>query len=357
MDLELPRHTGAWSGFLAGLTGRRVLVALALAVAAALLLNPIFITPLPVLLGRTLFIAMVLLVAFTAAGQWPTRWLPGWMPRWVVQLIAVGVTAPLATLVVYLLSVGGDVRALLANEARISGFLWIAGTGISVGLVLALGALYRERDAQARSQELQFALERATLERQALDARLSLLQAQIEPHFLFNTLANVQELVESGSPRAPQLLQSLIDYLRAAMLKLHDGEPTLGREEALVRAYLELMHMRMPDRLQVTIDIQPALRELRFPAMALLTLVENAVRHGIDPSEDGGRIEVGARRDGDAVSVWVSDTGIGLHESAAPGTGLTNLRARLQVFYGPTATLELSQERPRGPRAELRFVP
>jgi hypothetical protein len=354
--MDIPRHPTAWSGFLAGLTGGRVLVALVLAVAVALLLNPIFITPLPVLLGRTLFLAMVLLVAFTAAGQWPTRWLPNWMPRWVAQLIAVAVAAPLATLAVYLLSVGGDVRALLASEGRISGFLWISFSGMSVGMVLALGALYRERDAQARSQELQFELERATLERQALDARLSLLQAQIEPHFLFNTLANVQELVESGSPRAPALLQSLIDYLRAAMLKLHDGEPTLGREEALVRAYLELMHMRMPDRLQVAIDIDPALRELRFPAMALLTLVENAVRHGIDPSEDGGRIQVGARRDGDAVRVWVSDAGVGLHESAAPGTGLTNLRARLHAFYGPMATLELSQEQPRGLRAEIRFT-
>src|SRR5262249_21315654 len=139
---------------------------------------------------------------------------------------------------------------------------------------------------QARAQELKFALERSTLEKQALDARLSLLQAQIEPHFLFNTLANVQELVESGSPRAAPVLQSLISYLRAAMPRLHDGEPTLGNEEDLVRSYLELMHMRMPDRLQVAIDVDPALRAQRFPSMALLTLVENAVRHGIDPSED-----------------------------------------------------------------------
>jgi len=325
--------------------------ALAMALVGAIVLNPIFVTPFLVLLGRTLFVAMVLLVAFTAAGQWP--WLPRWTPRWVVQLIAVSVAAPLATLVVYLLSVGGDVRALLANEARVMGFIWIAGTSFGVGLLLALGALYRERDAQARAQELTFALERSTLERQALDARLSLLQAQIEPHFLFNTLANVQELVESGSSRAGPVLQSLIDYLRAAMPRLHDGEPTLGNEESLVRAYLELMHMRMPDRLEARIDIDPSLRSVRFPAMALLTLVENAVRHGIDPSEDGGRIEVTARREGDTVRAWVSDTGVGLDENAAPGTGLANLRARLQAFYGPRATLELTEQRPHGLRAEL----
>jgi len=225
-------------------------------------------------------------------------------------------------------------------------------------VVLALGALYRERDAQARSQALAFALERETLERQALDARLSLLQAQIEPHFLFNTLANVQELVESGSPRAAAVLKSLIDYLRAAMPRLHDGSATLGDEETLVRAYLELMLMRMPDRLQFDVRIDPALRGLRFPPMALLTLVENAVRHGIDPSEQGGRIEVGARRNAAGeVEVWVADTGIGMAESAQPGTGLTNLRDRLQAFFGPPAKLELAEQSPHGLHATLRFQP
>jgi sensor histidine kinase YesM len=118
---------------------------------------------------------------------------------------------------------------------------------VVVGLVLALGAMVREQQAHSRARQLHFELERNRLERQALDARLSLLRSQIEPHFLFNTLANVHTLVENGSPRAAAVLGSLIAYLRAAMPRLHDDDnATLGRESALVRAYLELMHMRCP---------------------------------------------------------------------------------------------------------------
>jgi LytS/YehU family sensor histidine kinase len=223
-----------------------------------------------------------------------------------------------------------------------------------VGLLLTLGTLVREREAQARSQALQFALERATLERQAADARLSLLQAQIEPHFLFNTLANVQALVEAGSPRAPAVLASLIAYLRAAVPRLHERDGTLGQELDLVQAYLELMRMRMPDRLSFTIEADAALRLQRFPAMALLTLVENAVRHGIDPSEEGGHIAVRVARCSGAVEVAVEDSGVGLSETGGvSGTGLSNLRERLAAFFGPQARLELGGIEPHGLRATL----
>jgi signal transduction histidine kinase len=351
---DVPPGVPRGSAAFAALSGRAVVTVLLLALLGAAALNPIFITPFVVLLGRTMFLAMALLLAFTAARAWAPRWLP----QWVAQVLAVVLAAPLATLLVYLLSVGGKVSAFTSVPERISGFVWISGTGIVIGLVVALGALYRERDAQLRSQALQFELERATLERQALDARLSLLQAQIEPHFLFNTLANVQALVESGSPRAATVLKSLIAYLRAALPKLHGEAPTLGNEEQLVRAYLELMLMRMPDRLQFSLELDPGLRGLRFPPMALLTLVENAVRHGIDPSEQGGRIEVGARREaGGTVRLWVADSGVGLAESAQPGTGLTNLRERLRAFFGPQADLQLSPAEPHGLRAEIVFQP
>ncbi len=118
---------------------------------------------------------------------------------------------------------------------------------------IALAAMVRQRDAFARDQALAFELERSELERQALDARLRLLQAQVEPHFLFNTLANVQALVDAGSPQASTVLESLIAYLRAAVPRLHEPATTLGQELQLVRAYLELMQMRMPDRLQFTL--------------------------------------------------------------------------------------------------------
>ncbi len=348
--VSTPSMLARWA---AALTARRVVVVLLLCILAAAALNPIFITPFPVVLGRTMFVGMTLLLAFSAVGHWRQRWLP----RWLAQVLAVGLLAPLATFAVYLLSVDGDVAALLRHEGLVSGFMLISITALVVGLVMALGALYRERDAQARAQGLQFALEKSTLERQALDAQLSLLHAQIEPHFLFNTLANVQALVEARSERAAPVLRHLIAYLRAAMPRLDDTDATLGSEVQLVRAYLELMHLRMPDRLQFEIDLEPGLQGLRFPTMALLTLAENALRHGIDPSEEGGRIEVGGRRDSatGSVTLWVADTGVGLAETAAPGTGLANLRARLQAFYGAEARLELNEVVPHGLRAEIVF--
>ncbi|RYY53731.1 MAG: hypothetical protein EOO24_64140 [Comamonadaceae bacterium] len=202
---------------------------------------------------------------------------------------------------------------------------------------------------------MQDALDRETLQRQAADTRLGLLTAQIQPHFLLNTLANVQELVESGSPRAAPVFRSLIEYLRAAMPQLQQGDATVGDEERLVRAYLHLMQMRMPDRLVYSVEVEPEVAGMRFPPMALLTLVENAIRHGIDPSCDPGTVEVGARRTGkNTVHLWVADTGVGLSDHAGQGTGLANLDARLWAFFGEEARVELSEQSPHGVRADIR---
>jgi signal transduction histidine kinase len=336
--------------WLSSLTLRRVIVAIVLAVSVAAALKPLFETPFVVLLGRTLVIAMVLLAVFIGAGLWRQSVMPDWLAR----VLAVAVAAPVATFLVYLPTFGGDVSALLSHEGAMSGFILVALCSLVVGPLVALGAMYRERDAQARSERLQFALEKSTLERQALDARLRVLHAQIEPHFLFNTLANVQELVEAGSPQAAPVLRSLIAYLRAALPHLADEHATLADELQLVRAYLEVMHLRMPDRLAFDVAVPPPLQTLRFPPMALLTLVENAIRHGIDPSEQGGRIDVGAVRAPEGhVRVWVADSGAGMGEHAAAGTGLTNLRARWRASYGEGARLDLLAREPHGLHAEL----
>jgi signal transduction histidine kinase len=304
------------------------------------------------LLGETLFVGFTLLLAFTAAGAWKQQAVP----RWLAQVIAVGIAALIAPLLVQLLEARGDFSAFLASRAHVRGYILVTLTGALIGMVLAFGALYRQRDAQARSDALQFALERETLERQAADARLHLLSAQIQPHFLLNTLANVQELVESGNPRAVPVFRSLIGYLRAAVPQLQQDHVRLADEEKLVRSYLELMQMRMPDRLTFAIDIPAEWGEMNFPPMALLTLVENAIRHGVDPSVDPSHVEVGARRGGDGLlRLWVADTGVGLAETSKEGTGLGNLRARLAAFFGPEARLELSENRPRGLRAEIRL--
>jgi signal transduction histidine kinase len=345
----------------AALTLKSVGIALGLGLAAAAALNPIFITPFPILLGRTMFLAMALLLTYVATGAVLQRLLPTRMPAWgrqTLQVVAVAVAAPIAAFVGATVSAGGSVGTVLDTPARMLGFLWIAAVALILGLVITAAALLREREHREAEQALTFELERSRLEKQAVDARLNLLQAQIEPHFLFNTLANVQALVETGSPRAAPVLASLIAYLRATVPRLHDGVPTLGRELGLVRAYLALMQMRMPDRLHFQVDVPESAADRRFPPMALLTLVENAVRHGIDPAEDGGRIEVAGRLGIDGgLQLWVADTGVGLSPHAVPGTGLDNLRDRLDAFYGPQATLSMSEVSPHGLRAELTLPP
>ena len=336
-------------------TRRQLVLVVALAIAGAVMLMPVTENPYIELLGETLFVGIVLLFAFTLAGAWRQTVVP----RWVAQVLAIAVGAALSPFIVQMLSLGGDFSAFVHSPPNLRGYVLVMLSGALVGTLFGLGALIRERDAQARAQALQFALERETLQRQAADARLQLMTAQIEPHFLLNTLANVQQLVESGSPRAAPVFRSLIAYLRAAMPKLHQQVATLGDEERLVRAYLELMLMRMPDRLVFTVEVEPALRTLAFPQMGLLTLVENAIRHGIDPGCDSARIDVGARREaGGALRLWVADTGIGLAtDSAGSGTGLRNLRDRLQAFFGLDARVELSEQVPHGVRADIYVMP
>ena len=220
---------------------------------------------------------------------------------------------------------------------------------------IAVGALVRQRDDFARNQATAFALERSELERRALDARFRLLQAQVEPHFLFNTLANVQALVDAGAPQASNVLRSLIAYLRAAVPRLHQPA-TLEQELQLVRAYLDVMHMRMPDRLAFQVHMDEGVAGLQCPPMSLLTLVENAVRHGIDPGELGGSIMIEARLQAGRCILRVTDTGVGLQPlGRGLGTGLAALRERLQLAFGGEAQLSLSEVTPHGVRAEVSF--
>jgi LytS/YehU family sensor histidine kinase len=151
------------------------------------------------------------------------------------------------------------------------------------------------------------------------------------------------------------VLNSLIAYLRAAVPRINDPATTLGQEIDLVRAYLELMQMRMPDRLQFSLHADAAAHDLRCPPMTLLALVENAVRHGIDPSEEGGRIDVRVRVHDGRCHAHVSDTGVGLNArgNGGLGTGLSTLRERLQLTFGSEAQLALVSLAPHGTRAEL----
>ena len=345
---EKPRGVALMLGW------RRVLVTLIAAVPLGLLVSLGSQTPAMVWLARATLVGLCAMLAFGLAEQWPAR-LPRWLARWVLQLLALVMAVPLGALLAYWVTTGGEPR-FAENPARLVGFGQLSFAGVLFGLWIALGAMVRQRDALARDQAMAFELERSELARQALDARMRLLQAQVQPHFLFNTLANVQALVDAGSPQASSVLGSLIAYLRAAVPHLDERETTLGQELDLVRAYLELMHMRMPDRLQFSLQTDAAVQNLRCPPMTLLTLVENAVRHGIDPAEEGGRVDVSAQVRGGRCLVRVSDSGVGLQRAGEGlGTGLATLRERLRLVFGVDAQLRLSANEPRGVCAELDF--
>ena len=337
------------------LAWRRVRFTLIAAVPLGLMLSGTgHTTPVWVWVLRAMIAGLVVMLAFGLFEQRPAR-LPAWFARWVWQLLGVVAAVPLGAIIAYWVTTGGSPQ-FAQYPARFIGFGYMCFIGVLFAPWMALGAMVRQRDALARHQALSFELERSELERQALDARLRLMQAQVQPHFLFNTLANVRALVRAASPQAPAVLDSLIAYLRAAVPHLNQSATTLGQELELVRAYLELMHMRMPDRLQFALHADPAAAGLRCPPMTLLTLVENAVRHGIDPSEEGGRIEVSvALRDGRCIA-RVTDTGVGLGQAGEGlGTGLSTLRERMQLAFGGDARLSLSGLVPHGVSAELEF--
>jgi len=302
---------------------------------------------------RTFMLGASTTIAFAVFEVWPRR-LPRGLERWVLQVVAVGLSVPLTTVLIYVWSTAPGAPPFTESAERMRGWEHLTFAGLLLAPWTALAAIIRQKEAFARDQKLTFALERSELERQALDARLHLLQAQVAPHFLFNTLANVQALVDAGSPRASTVLRSLTSYLRAAVPRLHEAAATIEGELELLRPYLALMQMRMPDRLEYTITVDPASLQVRCPPTTLLTLVENAVRHGIDPSEEGGRIDVDIARRGERCVVRVSDTGAGLHASEnAIGTGLTTLRERLRLAFGDGAYLRLTSNSPRGAVVEV----
>ena len=222
-------------------------------------------------------------------------------------------------------------------------------------LIAAKIIVRKSQESDAKVRVATNNAEHEALERQLVQARLKVLQAQVEPHFLFNTLAAVDYLIETDPPRASVMQKQLITYLRGALPQMREDSSTLGRELSLVRAYLELLKMRIEDRLDFVIDVPDSLFKADFPPMVLQTIIENAIKHGIEPKPEGGKITIHAQaRDG---SLWVDvvDTGVGLPEgdvfgktSNGGGLGLDNIRKRLALLYPNASRIELRSEIPSG---------
>ncbi len=228
---------------------------------------------------------------------------------------------------------------------------------IALLLVLALFVMRMFARAQQRAEKKADAAvavaDRETLERQVLEARLQLLQAQVEPHFLFNSLAAVEHLIETAPARAAKMQRHLIDYLRAAVPRMRQQSATLGQEVELCVSYLEIMQMRMEERLQFNVAVPAGLASASFPPMMIQSLIENSIRHGLEPKPEGGSIDLKAEvRDG-KLCVTVADTGLGLSQNARSGVGLANIRERLQQLFGAAGALTIEPNEPCGTRATI----
>ena len=209
--------------------------------------------------------------------------------------------------------------------------------------------------AEARAAEAQEVAEAESLKRQVVEARMAAMQAQVEPHFLFNTLASIDHLIEVDPPRASRMQKNLIALLRASMPAMRDSAATLGRELQVVRPYLEILKVRMEDRLQAEINVAEGLYSADFPPMMLQSLVENAIKHGLEPKPEGGALRVEAEVAHGKLVVTVADTGVGFGRAATAGTGtgLNSIRERLKLIYGPQAELRIAGNSPAGTRVTV----
>ena len=257
--------------------------------------------------------------------------------------------------------VGFTIVALAFDDGALRWILqprWLAGMGISsaiLSIVIAFVFFSREKQARAEAALERERLRAERVEREAALATLRALQAQIEPHFLFNTLANVASLVDPDPAKAKRMLESFIRFLRASLAATRQESTTLGAEAALIGAYLQVLEVRMGARLRWEVDVAPGLLGFELPPMLLQPVVENAIRHGLEPKVEGGTVAFRARRDGDAVVLEVEDTGVGFAPATRGGVGLENLRARLRLLYGERAALAISEAAPAGTRVTLRL--
>ncbi len=256
--------------------------------------------------------------------------------------------------------IGALVTSLIPGYGEIRGFMgslqWFTtSVVVSFFISLVIGLAWRSKLA-AVTREAEYARERERLEiaeRAAVEANLRALQAQIEPHFLFNTLANVVSLIDPAPEKAREMLQDFIQYLRASLAATRAQRSTLGREAELMRAFLRLIKIRMGDRLEFTVDVPPELAETSFPPMLLQPLIENAIKHGLESKIDGGSVAVSARQQDGHVVLTVEDSGLGFQGDAQSGMGLSNVRERLVTIYGPSANLSVESREPSGTRVRF----
>ncbi len=340
-DASLKKHPSRYVGAFLGLW-------LATAVLGKVLLSNIGWLSAFVLSG-----VMLLSIGVAVTGAWfgPTRFKIG--TRSLLLLVGLAVAGAIAGGLVAriprmsTLSSVQDQFMLVAPKILIGGLI----AGMVYAVLMVSIVQYRRGQLQRGNEQLVRQAQQERMGRQLADARLKLMQAQVEPHFLFNTLASVQQLAENKAPEAAQLTAQLITFLRAGLASLREDNTTLAREFRAIDAYLKIMKTRMVDRLEFSLDLPEALGDIIVPPAMLISLVENAIKHGVEPNPDDSKISVAARLENDRLLLTVADTGLGIVQStstAGGGFGLDNIRQRLRALYASQARLTVSENVPHG---------
>lgn len=263
-----------------------------------------------------------------------------WRPLWLGRSTEVVVDA----------QVDGPVEIRIRRRFGINFFCVQRGEALHA--VQTIATHLQDQLAQ-RDRALRAVKREQELERAALQARLTALQAQVEPHFLFNTLANLKYLIRTDADTAQQMLDHLVGYLQNALPDMRSASSTLDRELALARNYLSIMQIRMGQRLRFRIDAEDAALSRALPPAMLISLVENAVKHGLERASRPGNIIISATLRGSELRVQVCDDGVGLTEQMGQGFGLANINERLQLLYGERASLSVAASEQGGVRATL----
>ena len=267
--------------------------------------------------------------ASSAGGAWP-----GWI--WMLIIVAVGAVLGYAA--------GNEIANRLTGLSSPGPFNAGFRDTLSLLVLALLPALVITYFFQSREVIATQKTEVETAQRQAAEQQLKLLESQLEPHMLFNTLANLRVLIGGDPARAQQMLDQLIAFLRASLAGSRASLHPLEAEFARLRDYLALMQVRMGARLATRFELPPELAGAQLPPLLLQPLVENSIKHGLEPHVAGGRIDVGAAREGDTLVLTVRDSGAGLSRVAAPGEGygLAHVRERLATLYGSRASFTLA---------------
>ncbi len=244
---------------------------------------------------------------------------------------------------------GGIGRWLFTAPQFVSSFI----ISLIISTVISLIWLRRTKELAGQIALAEERERSESAERAAVQANLRALQAQIEPHFLFNTLANVTSLIHSRPDDAKNMLEQFIGYLRQSLSSSREAETTLAKEFALMQGYLSVFKVRMGSRLNVDVDLPEAVKHISLPPMLIQPLVENAIKHGLEPAIAGGSIKLAAFLAGDKIEIQVVDDGMGFGNITTNGTGLANVRERLNKIYGDHASLTIEDNVPRGTKITM----